>query len=411
MLTKPLSEFNIEHVFPDTLGGVITSKLFCETCNTEFNQKVDEPFVKSKYAIPYRESLNLKKQNNRKVPPLFRGTIKDPEGNERVVRFADGKITSEFVDQFSYEIQDDGRIKCQLIIDASKLDKQDEIIQQRLKGLSKKLNTDLTKGYTVVSVDRKQHPPFNHTEMIKSVLFVKQCVKIAYEMACMAQSNYPDDPTAKKLLSFLLADEPYDEFTSFFDLIYESKEEFYLKWFALLSLQSHQHAVLIENVKGEGVFMAVKIFDYVYPIKITDNESLFPPQEFLCVNDAVAGTVFTSHVLIFQPVNFQLEFANVPEEVKVTIQTEKESAFITYQGSLVFFRADGSVRYNSVNEMCYSMQHKEHIEFKIGEINDIELIGKKIFFKTSSGSLVHILRFTVRPMIAIMPLPKVPQNV
>ncbi|ARK76842.1 hypothetical protein BOC39_25640 [Burkholderia pseudomallei] len=82
---KPIAEFSLEHIFPDSLGGSLCSDLFktrrvCQRCNNLSGLFIDGPFIKSWFrnnhdAVASRDYLTLDSQDST-LPLIYMGEIR-----------------------------------------------------------------------------------------------------------------------------------------------------------------------------------------------------------------------------------------------------------------------------------------------------------------------------------------------
>ena len=77
---KEESEFNLEHVFPESIGGEYTINMVCSDCNSHFGSNVDNKFLNSGVIRYLNHNLKIKNKND-KVVPSVPETIIDPHDN------------------------------------------------------------------------------------------------------------------------------------------------------------------------------------------------------------------------------------------------------------------------------------------------------------------------------------------
>lgn len=404
---KPQSAFNIEHVFPETIGGTFTTKVVCIKCNSELNKNVDEAFVKSSFVVHYRHVFNLKKHSKRNIPNLTNHPVKDADGNDRIIKYVDGQIKGELIDKFSYKIHDDGRIECRLEIDGTKADKKDEIIKEHLEKLSKELKIDLGPGYELGKMEVNQTKPFSFTLDAPNNCLIKQCIKIAYEVACLSQSQYLMDETAKKLIRFLRFNETTESFKEEINQIGINRANRYEDWFKLLNLPLHQHAVLIENIAGDGVYAAVKIFNYVYPVKLTNNTELFTKPAFLFINDIITREQSSNHMLNYHLLHLELRLETLPQNEAEQIKTKGLPYFISENDPLIFYKTNGEVRYPDLNTLCgHVIKDPAILKTVNGDDYTFDVKQKSIGLKTITGVFAPVSSITVKQQMVIHHLPE-----
>ena len=74
---KEESEFNLEHVFPESIGGEYTINTVCSDCNSHFGRTVDNKFLNSGVIRFLNHNFKIKNKNG-KVVPSVPETIVDP---------------------------------------------------------------------------------------------------------------------------------------------------------------------------------------------------------------------------------------------------------------------------------------------------------------------------------------------
>jgi hypothetical protein len=409
-LEKPISEFNVEHVFAHAIGGILTVRHICASCNTSFNQKVDEPFVKSNFVLKFRHEFNLS-DGRSSIPSISKNPIEDNDGNKRLIVFEDGTFNAKLIPKFSYNILPNGRIQCNLQIDAGSAAQKDEIIKLYISRLSRELGIDLGSEYEIAAEDIHQHPPIKFTKDLENNILIRECVKIAFEIATLVQPMYIDHPDSEIIRRLLVDDEISDEIRKYFDDTYISKSEKYIRRMLLFNIQLHQHAIFIENIENEGVFATIKIFDYYYTLKLTGDSSIFPREEFLLVNDILEKKLFTSPSLSYQFIRFHLEFAEIDQQLQNRIRNQGLDFFELQNESCVFYRKDGSLRYENhaaiAEEMIRARTNVGEYMMQSGE-TILDISAKKLFIKAKTGELVPIISITVLPVMMAVPLPKLP---
>lgn len=396
---KREEEFNSEHVLPDAIGGTFKVNNLCEECNTLLNQKVDEPFVKSNFVLYYRRMFKLN-ETSRRGTMKGMGSVIDNDGNKRLIRERDGQLIAELVDKFDHKILPDGRVECILTIDVTKQNQADELIKARLAQLSKLYGQDFGTAYTIADVKTNTSEPITVKADVENSLLIKQCVKIAYEIACYVQPAYIDDPTAELLRNFLVEDSVIPEMRTHMDQNYKAKESRAVMRMNQLNLQLHQHAVLIENIQNEGVFMTVKIFNYIYPVKITNSCNLFPVDDFLLVNDIVTREVMSNPSITFRLVDVSIAPEAMSEDLVQKMNTHGVSYFEFQDETLKFYREDGSLRYANHLTLAAELVKKSLLgQLSSAEPIQLDVRVKKLCIRSVDGTLIPVVGLKVQPLL------------
>ena len=89
---KPIDEFSLEHIFPDSLGGALCDMRFktnsvCQRCNSICGIWVDAPVIKNWFSQNYdfdsaREFVDLKKGST--LPLMYMGIFEELSSEERI---------------------------------------------------------------------------------------------------------------------------------------------------------------------------------------------------------------------------------------------------------------------------------------------------------------------------------------
>jgi len=94
-LEKPVSEFSLEHIFPDSLGGALCNERFktnsvCQRCNSICGIWVDAPVIKNWFSNNYKFDSELEfvdLQNGSTLPFRYMGVFEELNNNDIICEF------------------------------------------------------------------------------------------------------------------------------------------------------------------------------------------------------------------------------------------------------------------------------------------------------------------------------------
>lgn len=86
LATDPPTEFTEEHIFPEALGGTLTTNNVCKPCNDLLGHTVDEPLVNHTLVALIRRNLKLAGKKGKLPNPFEHATLGDD--SEHKVRYA-----------------------------------------------------------------------------------------------------------------------------------------------------------------------------------------------------------------------------------------------------------------------------------------------------------------------------------
>src|SRR5574337_184740 len=279
------SEFNDEHVFPETIGGAFLIPNMCKKCNSELGKLVDTPFVNSPKILFERNRYNLTR-DGRDIQNPFKGRIYESNGKKYKIDFDEnGNIVRHFFpvlpskgtvlpgEKFtiSFDVKDEANVP--------------EMIQKFLKrnGLSAAV-------YIQGEPERTHHPEEERTETSPNAPIMLGLVKIAYEFTATYIPSYIDDELAAEYRRTLEKGEFSEKIT---ELINPPKE-------ILLNLaevigeriyipDQESHWAFLFYAPNVGLMCIVKIFDIANTFIMSVDKRFNAQTFFLGVNNFITS--------------------------------------------------------------------------------------------------------------------------
>lgn len=204
--SNPEGGFSEEHIFPESLGGNLTTRQVCKPCNDYLGHSVDAPLVNHTLIAIARMRLGLAGKTGRVPNPFSNATLR--EQPDRKVRFQFAPHQSAPQKIYAYpsvkRADRDGVGTLNFKIDVD--DGQDfgNMINKALRraGASPLLPDEIERLKS--SVVRTENPTLEIKLSLDISDYQRGIVKIMYELACMwLGEHYLGDPTAAILRDFM----------------------------------------------------------------------------------------------------------------------------------------------------------------------------------------------------------------
>jgi hypothetical protein len=205
---------SLEHVFPLSIGGTITTDRVCADCNSTLGTRVDAALVDFLPVRTRRAQLGLA-GNAGAAPPMheiFLGVanlVGEPGARVKTTfNKATGQLETRQLYQASDVVMPDGKKTRQITLDARDKDQIPTIIQRErarhgLPPLTEEQLAAAANNYTTTVVDK----PLLQVSLSVSFAYLRHAMmKIAYELAFLwLGESYLDDPVAAELRAAILA--------------------------------------------------------------------------------------------------------------------------------------------------------------------------------------------------------------
>ncbi len=254
-----------EHIVPYSLGGNVSIYEVCQKCNSHLGAFIDEPLVNNFLVDLKRKNLKIRGKNGDIPNPFFYMKAKE-DSRKYNWHFKDGKPTHIYTVPHKEIIEErNGRLRLNIVVDASEPEKADEIVKKVLKRQNKK-------GITLELTDQKrihrtqEAPEMELTAEISIFRFKLGMLKIAYEIAYKWLGEiYLNDPIAKIIREFLLQEdielEDFNklEIKGFIDFSSMKKLEN-----VVIGLDNPNYIYVSLMPIDDFIFCEIKIFDIFY---------------------------------------------------------------------------------------------------------------------------------------------------
>lgn len=202
---RPESDFNDEHVFPESIGGNFIVRTVCTNCNSVLGTTVDVDLTDHFLVQGERMLLNIPGKSGHVPNPLERGTLVDDPTHKIIsVLSADGKpIELHTVTGVNRKKNTDGSETISIHVDRSEEDNLPQIVNKiRVRAGLPPLSIDEIRSLQVQQT--LPNPWANIQAKIDLIRYHRAIVKIAYELAYhWLGPAYLGDPFSTRLRQLL----------------------------------------------------------------------------------------------------------------------------------------------------------------------------------------------------------------
>ena len=334
---KNETEFNREHVIPETIGGVYEIKSVCILCNERFGKKIDTPLVNHKVILINRHEYKLKRSGYRGIPNPFKGIYVQDNGEKYTVNFnQEGEATADILPKFEDNVLENNKRVGKLTIAKKDMDKipriiNRELINRKLYMLDKIMPEPIEiHGEELVLIERTNNNPL-----------IFGALKIAYEFCHEVVPNYVNDELSEKYRKVLL--KPIDEDNIGKFLI---KDEVLINAFLnrvlkIDTIEKHHHLIFLTPVKNRGTFCFIKLFQMTVLIKMSKKEML--ENEVMLFNDVIQGKCGMQIPVNIKSFDVKLKLADDKSKPKGALTNDN--------GQTPVFNEKGEILYNHLDKL------------------------------------------------------------
>lgn len=281
---KPKLEFNIEHIFPDTIGGDLKIFSVCIICNKKLSDNFDISFLKDARIGLYRQALQLNRSGrNRGIAnPLIDAKVEGEDGENYYITFKDGQ--PQLNSRPKIKTIEEENVE-RVIVTASS-DKLEEVLDNFLnkRGFDKsdianikESNVPVTKAVSFITISK---------------YIMMEGVKIAYEFTASILPTYLDDPWSNKYSDFLEAGVQSDFIEEQLDGSDAIMKICLDEYNIIAQLPWHIHAVFAKSYENFGLVCIVKIFNFICFYRMSDQCILDFDADIFLTLDPVSRTVY-----------------------------------------------------------------------------------------------------------------------
>ena len=396
---EPSEDFVPEHVFPAAIGGAFVILNVCGVCNRDrLGKKIDDGLSKNKIILFYRKIFNVRRKGisgDRNIPNPFKGTglHSDKFGNKHFVSFnkEKNKFEANLVPVIEHPIPD----KNESWIGKVTIPLKDFTSDEEIKKIyAKKIGINPS-DIGAITKEINQQNEVELKLLAPNKPLILGCLKIAYEFAVTFLPKYLDDKYSKIFADILLSNAINEEQKVYFDFDNEVQNVFTNRISQINDLSLFHHIALIKTIKGKGLYCAVKLFDLIYSIRLSDKEDYLNADELLIINDSIQQAYWINLQIKLTHFNITTELAYLNLEQRRAIQMSNGKGYQTPNGNTPVFYRNGKLTYNHIEELAKELQilpqHYSHFDKQI--IVPVEYVNRDYFIKYFNGNfLVPIQR-------------------
>jgi HNH endonuclease len=205
---KPREEFTLEHIFPESVGGTLTTRQVCKPCNDRLGHSVDCTVTDHALVQLARMALGIAGKTGHIPNPLERGYLGDNPQHKVSLRadpVGGGPLTAYTIPIVSKTITEPGKGRVSVRLDAEDARKLGEVLSKTLKRAGAAPLTAEQIGQLKPNTEAIHQPWINVPLDLDVSQYRRGLMKIVYELACVwLGDDYLDDPAASELRRFTL---------------------------------------------------------------------------------------------------------------------------------------------------------------------------------------------------------------
>ena len=273
-------EPSLEHVFPEAIGGTLTTDRLCRVCNSTLGSEVDVRLTDHPAILVKRQECGMATSAGKPVDAfrslLHQGTLAtDPE--KRIQLVADpttGVVTPKMMYHARRTETEDGATSVQITLDESDIEQVRTIVQRerRRAGMDPMPESEIQDLFAKIrqNTHTLEQPQVRYDVKVDIFHYQRAVCKIIYELACIwLGDSYLDDPVAQQ----------------FRDIVLLGKEEAIAGRIQLdgnvppldLWRDEPKAHVAFGQRQGGGFLIAVRIFNTISGVvMVTKNAGIYP---------------------------------------------------------------------------------------------------------------------------------------
>lgn len=267
---KEYDNLSVEHVIPESIGGKLTYKCVCSSCNSKLGSTIDSLLCKEDVVLLLRHKFDIRSKTGESVDLTKEVPLYDEHGQKAIIGKGDGKTKP-----YRYNKAQIPEVKMNKGGLTSFKGGDSKAIQTAILRQAKKkgYQLDPNKIKTIVEGAKAEFKPeLVHAEIrVNEINFMPCILKIAYEYAYQnLGENYLRDPCAENIHEFLWCFMNKDfECTASIDSWYG---EFNL---AYINVAKKKHVICME-ANGAQVLVTIKLFDVLlFYVCVSNNAELY----------------------------------------------------------------------------------------------------------------------------------------
>jgi hypothetical protein len=268
-----------EHVFPDAIGGTLTTDRVCKSCNDVLGAKVDVLLTEHPMILIKRAEFGMIDRAGRAIDPMRKmfgiGTlVNEPEKRIQLVPDPNtGRLQPKMMYHSTRTKRDDGTEAIQITLDESQIGEVEKIIQRERKraGLDPAPDHEIEACLAAIrqQITSIEQPEVLYSLRIDTYDFQRGICKVIYELACLWLGDaYLDDPVAEMFRNIILSGT-------------EERIQGQISLGVVTPLSLWNGApkahIAMGSKQGEAFFVAVRIFDAASGVLcVTNTASKYP---------------------------------------------------------------------------------------------------------------------------------------
>jgi len=348
------SNFTVEHVIPDSIGGYYKIYTVCKECNSHLGEKIDSKLTNHKF-IEFHRHLNKIKGKGGSIPNPFSGThklAKDKEQKVRVILDNEGKLKPIILPKVPSINLSSTSESFEIILDKKEENNVDQIIDKLAKrnGIKRENIVINSKYY------HSERPEIIMQLKIDIKEFQIGILKIAYEFAVDSIPEFFNTADAEYISNILLNND-VDALDNKDIFLNDGFNKDILKFLeSYIDFDSNNHYLFLIDDPEKGLIAIVKIFDsFASIIKLGASRSYLKDNYIFGINYTSKREFlkFNLHQIrnkVYSPLNYRFQYL-IPfgeENEFFNLQHNPNFGFFQINGNLPLYDISGNIIYNDL---------------------------------------------------------------
>ena len=199
---------SVEHIIPEAIGGKLTIRSVCATCNNSLGRLVDDKLVNDGFFVMLRDMFSVKNRDGKTVDPFSHFTFFDMDGNKVIHKRSklEGKaFIYDGTQAPSVEISENPDNSLHFNISGSDYDS----IFQKMRRVTKKQGIEMSDDQIESLLSQTLNVKMEYTKAKTPIMrnnqnYIPCMIKIAYEFACLRLGEqYKQDEYGKRIREYL----------------------------------------------------------------------------------------------------------------------------------------------------------------------------------------------------------------
>ena len=389
--------FSVEHVIPESIGGLYTIHSVCKECNPIMGNSVDNKLVDHLFSKHIRFLDGIKGKTG-KNPNPFEGIHYLEKDQSRKFHFLmdeDKNIKPYMLPKTKEEKISKNEYRITISVDDKDMNKVDEILKKKMQRLG--LNTNQIISREAVTTKKKGMTFLinNHVDLEE----YKICLlKIAYEFAMSEIPNYIHDEMAVEI-SQILKNAIYDQVTKYVNIGDGFTKTLLNPLSEYLDFESKRHNLILLNF-NDKLYCLLSIFNiFVAGIQLSNKSYLSELDTIICINDYIKKIcMFTTLFdIINNPANcsyiYALKFVSENERIEFTAEEKKDnSPFFSNEKGFLLYDHSGEKILTDETSLLIDFYSNRLINNYIGIQTEIPVPDGYFVKMKSSNKTIQLLK-------------------